>query len=125
MWPPPPPHIQTFPHPEFVYFLLMLACFCRAGTRTDWLRSLVAGSSLCRPPILSSASAPPTPSLYSVSLISCFFTKPSFFYVIKRNLDTFTVISDYINPEVHRVRGLIMVVSYIPYKSADNAGCSK
>lgn len=34
----------------------------------------------------------------------------------------FTVVSDYIKPGVHRVRGLIMLVSYIRNNSADNAG---
>lgn len=48
-----------------------------------------------------------------------------FFHSIKRHLDMFTVLSDYIKPGVHRVRGLIMVVSYIRNNSADNAGCSK
>lgn len=99
----PPSWIQTFPHPEFVDPLLMLACFCRARTGTDWPRSPTAGSSSCTPP-------PPS---------------PVFSHSIKRHLDMFTVLSDYIKPAEHRVRGLIMLVSYIRNNSADNAGCSK
>lgn len=120
----PNPLLHTSRHSHTHSLLSLLSCFCRAGTGTDWLRSLKAGSSLCHPPLRSSASPKTLPSLQCVTYLLDFFTKPCF-YTIKTNLDTFTVLSDYINPEVHwggkeSNHGCIML-----YKSADNAGCTK
>lgn len=95
---------STFPHPDLVDFVYvgMLLWSWDPGL-TCWGRSRLVQASVT----ILSLPPPPSPN----SIISCFIIM-SCFYVIKRSPDTFTVPSDYINPEVHGGRGLIMVVSY-------------